>query len=136
MSSRRGQHGFSLVELVMVITIVSIAAVTVLGSFGQVGQAVLVADEVQAARGSAEVCAERILRGRRDGTLSYAALTDPAADAACATLPLTQGYSRDVVVTDASTHSACPAGSCKSVEVRVQQGASLVTNITFLVVSY
>jgi len=136
MSAQCRQWGFSLIELIMVIMIVSIAAVTVLGSFGQVGRAVLVADEAQSARGSAEICAERILRGRRDGSLGYAALTDAAADAACAALPLDSGFSRDVVVTDASAHSACPAGSCKAVEVRVQQGVTLVSSITFLVVNY
>lgn len=130
------QRGFSLIELVMVIMIVSVAALTVLDSFGQVGRAVLVADEVQIARGSAEVCAERIVRGRRDGSWTYATLTDAAADAACAALPLGVGFSRDVVVTDASAHSACPAGSCKSVEVIVQQGAQIVASITFLVVNY
>lgn len=136
MRLRCQQCGFSLIELVMVIMIVSIAAVMVLGSFGQVGQAVLVADDVQTARGGAEICAERILRGRRDGSLSYAALTDAAADAACAVLPLAGGFTRDAIVTDASAHSACPAGSCKSVEVKVQQGAAVVSSITFLVVDY
>lgn len=136
MSARYRHRGFSLIELIMVIMIVSIAAVTVLGSFGQVGQAVLIADEVQSARGSAEICAERILRGRRDGSLDYASLTDAAADTACAALPLASGFSRDVVVTDASAHSACPAADCKSVEVRVLQGATLVSNVTFLLVNY
>lgn len=125
-------RGFSLIELVMVIMIVSIAAVTVLGSFGQIGQAVLVADEVQAARGSAELCAERILRGRRDSTLGYTGITNTVCDA----LPIASGFDRSVSVTNASTHSACPAGDCKSVQVSVRQGATVVASLTFMLVAY
>lgn len=135
MRTPRPQHGFSLIELVMVIMIVAIAGVTVLGSFGQVGQAILVADDVQAARGSAEVCGERILRGRRDGSLGYDGITTTV----CVALPLASGFSRSVSVTPvtSATLSACPAGvNCKQVTVAVQEGAKTVASLDLLVVEY
>ncbi len=129
----RRSAGFSLIELVMVIVIVSIGAMTLLGSFQQVGQSILLSEDLQVGAQLAQECGEYVVISRRDATNAYTGIDANV----CNGLPLPVGFNRTITLTEPFSDPACPGGAtCKKVEVLITKGSDNVGSITTMVANY
>lgn len=128
---RRRQHGFSLIELVMVIMILGIASVGLASGYTQLGRSLLLNEDAQAAAQQAQACAEHILASRRNR--GYAQRFND-----CAALGAFNGYGPPAVTTWAPNAAQCPAGfTCAGYEVTATYGTTGATSrVQFFVVNY
>jgi len=131
--TRTSQHGFTLLELVMVIMLVALASIPILGQFSQVSGSLLVDEVIQTAAQLAQERAEGVLADRR--AAGYVAVptgtTNDVLSGAYAP------YNRTVTVTQPPTGGGCAAGAtCKEVIVSVDHSGKTRAEVTFILVSY
>jgi prepilin-type N-terminal cleavage/methylation domain-containing protein len=133
MTTRSGQRGFTLLELVMVIVIVALASVPILGQFSQAASAQLVDESIQTAAQLAQERAESVLALRRAS--GYAAIaTGTTTDTLNGTY---SGYIRTLTVNSPATGNGCASGaSCKEVIVNVASGGRTRATVSFMLVDY
>lgn len=145
MSTR--QRGFTLIELVAIIVLLGIVGTAILGMFGQVGRSLVTNQDTQTGAQLAQACAEHIMTLRRSPTAGgYASilvgLDTNVCDASFAAFPPVAGFTAAPVV-DVAQHTsatllACPsvtAGSCKLVDIKVDNGGTQVATLTLMLVN-
>ena len=142
----RYDHGFTLMELVMVIVVVGVGLVGLTPLFDVAATSLSTNERAQQAAQYAQECAERVLATRRASTFGWATSTSINASLCNSTTdspagqlpPMAAGYARSVDVTTISgTGSPCPSGTdnCKNVLVTVTSGG-LTSSITVMLVDY
>jgi prepilin-type N-terminal cleavage/methylation domain-containing protein len=136
---RPSQHGFTLVELVVVMVIVAVGLLGLTRMFNDNVSAVVSGEDVQRAAQYAQECTERILALRRN--LSYFG-TAEITSTVCDTSTLPAGFTRAVTFVGSSdpytgtSSTACPTGRlCRDVLVTVTKG-SVSAQTTVMLVAY
>lgn len=132
---RRGQVGFTLIELIAVIAIIAIAAVPLFSLFSQAGLSVLGDEKRQTATQLAQERAEYLMGVRRNR--GYA---DPDVSTPLVVENLSgnyAGYTRMTTVTEPFLGPACPRGAaCKQLGVRVDESGDAHAEVTLILVDY
>jgi prepilin-type N-terminal cleavage/methylation domain-containing protein len=133
MNTSARQHGFTLLEMIMVIVIVALASVPILGQFSQAASALLIDESTQTATQLAQERAEGVLALRR--TSGYAAIaTGTTTDTLTGNY---SGYTRTLTVNAPATGSGCASGAtCKEVIVNVASGGKTRATVTLMLVNY
>lgn len=131
--NRHSQHGFTLLELVMVIMLVAIASIPILGQFSQAASSLVTDEIIQTAAQLAQERAEGLLADRRVG--GYAAV--PTGTVNDVLTGAYSSYSRSVTVTSPPAGGGCAGGAtCKEVVVSVDHSGRTRAEIAFVLVSY
>ena len=131
--NRHTQHGFTLLELVMVIMLVAIASIPILGQFSQAASSLVTDEIIQTAAQLAQERAEGLLADRR--VSGYAAV--PTGTVNDVLTGAYSSYSRSVTVTSPPAGGGCAGGaSCKGVVVSVDHSGRTRAEIAFVLVSY
>jgi len=129
------QHGFTLIELIVVLVILSIASVPLFGLYTQASMSLLDNEAIQTASQLAQERAELVLALKR--SQGFAALATGTTNETLA--GNFSGFTRNTVISQPATAPAgCPGSStiCKQVVVSVSQGGTVRSQISFLLVDY
>jgi len=129
------QHGFTLIELIVVLVILSIASVPLFGLYTQASISLLDNEAIQTASQLAQERAELVLSLKRSqgfATLATGTTNETLAGSF-------SGFTRSTIISQPATAPAgCPGGStvCKQVVVSVSQGGTMRSQLSFLLVDY
>lgn len=128
------QHGFTLIEMVLVIMIISLASVPLFGMFSQAASSLLTNEKIQTATQLAQEHAELLLAIRRNQGFLAPGLSGSTTENLSGNYA---GYTRSTVVSQPPTGPGCPGGaSCKEVVISVAEGGSIQAEVVFLLVDY
>ena len=133
---RRVEHGFTLVETILVVLVLAIASTTIVSMQGNLFRQESSVSDVQVRTPLQIECAEQVLAVRKYMSDGYQTIASPSYSTnACGGIAALSGHAvASVTVTDPYTGSGCPTsvGACKLVVISQDGG----TPVTLMLVEY
>jgi type II secretory pathway pseudopilin PulG len=131
--TRRGNSGFTLIEMVFLTAIFFVAVVSLTAVLGEAAERITDNDSSAKAAQLAQEKAEAILTDRRNPGRDYAYVTSAAYPTENPVSGYT-GFTRTVSITDFSSNALCPNATmgCKLVVVTVAKNSITLATVTFL----
>lgn len=125
------QHGFTLIEMVMVIVVLAIGSVALMDQFVNASKSYLTDESLQTSAQLAQDCAEQIMATRRVQGYATAIASD------CRALPAAYtaaGYA--ATASFSAAPPACVTALCRQVDVVVTHNATERARVVFMLGSY